>query len=347
MTETTPVCFSFEGRLGNLLIGLSNALFYAETTGTFLYLRNVQNSCLPDIEQTMFHPSLGRLVRTEETTRLECSQTIREEIYWREQCSMTENERRRILQQYVVPFFSLPFQPSLPESHLVIHIRSGDIFQGVVHPSYLQPPLEYYRSIIEGGNYSQVTLVTEKDQSNPVVQILLEKYPKLVCIQSETLAFDVAFLMAASHLMIGVGSFAYTLSLCSQNLRRLYCFESQKSIFYHNSPYEIIVLGTDPSYPTQWKGCTDPILSPEWKIRVLNMTDAPTSWSINWETSTSSPPSPSPHHQWPTARSTRIGRPTPTPTPMPMPTPRSTSRPTPPTVQKKKKSPHSVYITKR
>jgi hypothetical protein len=45
---------------------------------------------------------------------------------------------------------------SIPERSLLIHIRSGDIFNKNPHPMYIPPPLSYYLKIIETGNYECV-----------------------------------------------------------------------------------------------------------------------------------------------------------------------------------------------
>ncbi|CAM9552717.1 unnamed protein product [Choristocarpus tenellus] len=47
--------------------------------------------------------------------------------------------------------------------HLVIHIRSGDVYSEDPHPGYGQPPLEYYIDILGARDWSRVSILAHAD----------------------------------------------------------------------------------------------------------------------------------------------------------------------------------------
>ena len=58
-------------------------------------------------------------------------------------------ERNKILQKA----FLINNINKLPENDIVIHIRSGDIFESNPHPIYVPPPLSYYTKEIDKRKY--------------------------------------------------------------------------------------------------------------------------------------------------------------------------------------------------
>lgn len=117
----------------------------------------------------------------------------------------------------------------LPESHLVIHVRGGDVFRGKnVHRNYGQPPLAYYLKILEHAAWTVVTVVAE-DQANPVWKPLLDactaRFPCEVRV-GMPLADDVGFLLRAKTLVAGRGSFIRAIATLSRNLRVVHAFET-------------------------------------------------------------------------------------------------------------------------
>ncbi len=190
-----------------------------------------------------------------------------------------EKERRDICIKYINKILITPDIQS--EDTLVIHIRSGDIFNEHIHPSYIQPPFEYYRFIIDNNHYRNIIIVTEPDMSNPVIYKLLEHYQN-IHIFSRILTQDIAMILGAQNLVIGTGSFAYILSLCSTHLKHLYCFEIH-NVFWKDSDYKISVLKSEPSYPRLWNGDSSILLDTKWKISYKCMDDFVEIPKQNWE----------------------------------------------------------------
>jgi len=204
-------------QLGNSLVQLSNAINVAREKKTKLILprRSDKNSSaetfrflenVPDFDFGDNH--VGRHVS---------------KFYFDTQTfgyTLTNEKRRSILQEYVLPH--IPFNKvNLPET-LVIHIRSGDIFNEWIHQNYVQPPLNYYKKIIEEVQPRRVVVVTQKDKSNPCINELI-KWDNNITVQCGTLEEDVNTIMSAEKLVIGFGTWGWLLSLMSTNINSLWC----------------------------------------------------------------------------------------------------------------------------
>ena len=145
----------------------------------------------------------------------------------------------QVCKEFVFPHLRVP-TVDVPSDCIVIHIRSGDVFdKGVANPDqYVPNPLSFYMQLID--SFSTALVVTEDDEYNPVVQEL-KKHSK-VTVQSLTVQEDFATMLAAKNLASsGVGTFAVAAALCSQNIENFYC--SDVSISEHLN-YHMLV-GTD------------------------------------------------------------------------------------------------------
>jgi hypothetical protein len=135
---------------------------------------------------------------------------------------------RNIALEYVRPNLKVPNLIPFDDETIVIHIRSGDLFEVIYEESsqnapngiYVPNPLKYYLTLID--MFDTVIVVTEKDSHNPIVEKLKE-IPK-VTIQSKTLEEDFATLISAKNLASsGVGTFCVSAALCNPNLKNFYC----------------------------------------------------------------------------------------------------------------------------
>lgn len=132
------------------------------------------------------------------------------------------------------------------------HIRSGDIFvRKVPKYNYTQPPLAYYvravRDLLETGLYKGVKVVYETEH-NPVVRELLGHacFGVPVVGQSSTLEEDVAELLTASAVVMGVGSFAPMICAVSGKARHAAVFREQPSMYQFPLPcYFLELFGTE------------------------------------------------------------------------------------------------------
>jgi len=102
---------------------------------------------------------------------------------------------------------------------LVIHVRTGDIFNNDWHSLYSQNPLGYFLKISE--NYEKVIIISGKDHNNPVLK-LLKQYEKF-SFQSENFIDDFNVLLNAKNLASsGVSGFPIVAALMSQKLENFY-----------------------------------------------------------------------------------------------------------------------------
>ena len=110
------------------------------------------------------------------------------------------------------------------EQTLMIHIRGGDVFKGNgAHKSYVQPPLAYYKKIIDSRDWYAILVAYENDK-NPCVDALQEHYSERqnILFQSEDLIIDINTLTTAKNLCVGAGTFGLMLYLMSPNITDLY-----------------------------------------------------------------------------------------------------------------------------
>jgi hypothetical protein len=138
------------------------------------------------------------------------------------------NNIRKVALEYITPKLKIPEVNSIDDDTIVIHIRSGDLFEVIYEESslnvpnvnYVPNPLSYYLTLVD--MFDKVIVVTEQDSYNPIVE-KLKKIDKVV-IQSKSLAEDFATLTSAKNLASsGVGTFCIAAALCNKNLKNFYC----------------------------------------------------------------------------------------------------------------------------
>ena len=125
-------------------------------------------------------------------------------------------ERNKILQKA----FLINNINKLPENDLVIHIRSGDIFNSNPHPNYVPPPLSYYTKEIDKYKYEKIHIICE-DTINPVTNELRKLYKNAV-YEKNTLEKDIRIILGATNIIYSVGTFIPALMLLSNNNKYIY-----------------------------------------------------------------------------------------------------------------------------
>ncbi|SBO44565.1 hypothetical protein [Cyanobium sp. NIES-981] len=114
----------------------------------------------------------------------------------------------------------------LPDDHLMVHIRCGDIFDRHPHPGYYQPPLAFYSLVLQQRPWSHVHVVFE-DFGNPVVLALKRRCEELglgVSLHSWGLEQDIAFLVRGRHFVAGRGTFMQGVVALSAQAETVYSF---------------------------------------------------------------------------------------------------------------------------
>lgn len=217
------------GKLGNHLIQMSGALNVA---------RNTQSSLtIPK------HPLLTR--RTfdfTDSTNDNCLEPLAGRFFFKSDCFqypiVYDRDRRTIFHDHVYDLLvsrgfrerldglleRTPIDPVTPDT-LVINMRSGkDIFRTEPPPlkDYMQPPLSFYKHIIESNDYTDCLIVTEGDRKNPCIEALRSWSPTIRIKTHTSVKDDLRTILGATHLVMCHSTFSWCLALMSKNLRKLY-----------------------------------------------------------------------------------------------------------------------------
>ena len=95
---------------------------------------------------------------------------------------------------------------------LYINIRSGDIFLNAINKNYAQPPLCFYKKIINENNFENIYIVSNGHE-NPVIDELLKLYPEIKVFHGKIVED------------ISLSTFTIMLIWINKNLRNLYIYE--------------------------------------------------------------------------------------------------------------------------
>ncbi len=137
-----------------------------------------------------------------------------------------ESEKTRYIKEihdfnknYLYKKLTIKKDINIDNNTLVIHIRTGDIFNGDWHSLYTQNPLSYFLKI--SNEFEKVIVVCGKIHNNPVLEYL--KKDKRFYIQSGTFEEDFNILLNAKNLATsGVSGFPISAALMSQKLENFY-----------------------------------------------------------------------------------------------------------------------------
>ena len=125
-------------------------------------------------------------------------------------------------------------QPTVPskgtgENSLTIHVRAGDVFGERKPPTYGQPPLAFYKLVINSRSWENLLLVVE-DFGNPVAQGIVDYCNEKnlsIAVQNESLNEDLFWLLSAQNLVAGRGSFATAVAGLSPHCKTVFYFEDK------------------------------------------------------------------------------------------------------------------------
>ena len=249
-TGSTPDALRIKtlGRFGNACFRIWNALIIAKALG-------IKTVVIPSHEiwkPANLAPALDlRIMDESEFRRLPRQSVLDGDLlttrpFRKVLSKLSLSDRRLIVKTYLEPCaraYACPVEMISPED-LVLHFRSGDIFgkPSKVHSAYLQPPLAYYQACLQHHLQRHpgagVHLVYE-DRGNPCIQAM-ESHLDAIKVpwksRSADLRSDLSFLMTATTIVWGVGTFGRGVALCSEKLRGCYSFFNQP--FDEAKPYQ-------------------------------------------------------------------------------------------------------------
>jgi hypothetical protein len=139
-------------------------------------------------------------------------------------------------------------------------MRGGDILQKSLppHPDYVQPPLSFYKRVIEDCPVTRIIILTE-EMPNPCAKIIASMYPNCT-IQTSKLINDVTTFLKATHVCFNsTGTFGTILAFMSPNIKMAYvaCYTGP-----FNGPADMNVKSyVFPDYiqPGQWRATDEQI----------------------------------------------------------------------------------------
>ena len=132
--------------------------------------------------------------------------------------AFTRNHKKVI--QILNHAFSIKQCASLDVNDVVIHIRSGDVFEENPHPNYIVPPLSYYLTILKTNNFNQIIIVAEDDK-NPVINALMNLYPNII-YKKQCLKEDIKIVLGAYSIITSYGTFIPELLCFSKKIKTIY-----------------------------------------------------------------------------------------------------------------------------
>lgn len=140
------------------------------------------------------------------------------------------NNIHQTVKKFVQPNLNFKTEISIPKETLVIHIRSGDVFEKDWHSMYVQNPLSYFEKLID--QFEKIIIVSSDDK-NPVINEL--KKNKKIIFKSSNFIDDLNILLNAEHLASsGVGTFVISAVFLSSKIKKFYC--SQYYLTEHLNP---------------------------------------------------------------------------------------------------------------
>lgn len=143
-----------------------------------------------------------------------------------------------------------------PGGELLIHLRSGDIFESdTPHPAYYQPPLGFYKAVIRDVQPESVCLLLE-DFGNPVADALIRHIHGQgiqVRLAGKDLKETISLILNAKKLVFGQGTFVNELLSLSDSVETTYTlegfgaplannFKEFKSVVYESNCKELETL---------------------------------------------------------------------------------------------------------
>ncbi len=220
------------GRFGNLVIQLCNLYLIADQIeAKKIYFwdnhhLNGQNIQMPNgvslLRATLFNKSSEPFPRVVFRTRAFAEAKLPTGVKPEEMEAIRGALRGALLPE------SLSGSPRKKDD-LVIHLRSGDVFWPNPHPAYGQPPLGFYKKIIQSKRWNSVTLVSEDEKSPCFIGIenLCRRRNIPLSITGKSIDDALCALASASTLVMSKGTFLPAVCWLAPGTRTLFSFGSE------------------------------------------------------------------------------------------------------------------------
>tara|TARA_E500000178_G_scaffold356629_1_gene436274 strand:+ start:8157 stop:9077 length:921 start_codon:yes stop_codon:yes gene_type:complete len=208
------------GRLGNNLQQIALATLYVNKFSKNFYFNDTTYIKSIEIINNNKSDKYKNIIKKYEFYSYDMKQSFRSDFPLNEISSEFINTNmQKAFIEIIKPNLKFLRQIKIPDNTLVLHIRSGDIFEKDKYPEYVQNPIGYYLDILK--KYESTIIVTDKSRNNPVIPKLLEL--SNVSIKSGDIDEDFNTLFSAKNLATsGVGTFPIAAALISTELENFY-----------------------------------------------------------------------------------------------------------------------------
>ena len=200
----------WSGRFGNNILQLVRAIHYAKVRGHW----EVSFPAHPLLTVRSIRLTGGDKSDLGNTARLIKTFTNMAEL---KVADATPATYRAYALKYIRSILRVSAPPAGGGSDLVVHFRGGDLFGAKPHPSYVQPPLWFYKKAV--GDYDGSAAFVYEDLKNPCVGALLGDAASVSAASLFT--EDLAMLLNSKHLVAGFTTLAFAVYLLNPALTSL------------------------------------------------------------------------------------------------------------------------------
>jgi len=222
-------------KFGNFLISLNNAIIFCEL---FHYKRIIiENNKFIFIKNKLFFPKYNLGIEPNHTSNNSLNIDVNF-FYYTYYRLLGKVNRYFLFRDEIMT--NLPKTKTHPDD-LYIYIRGGDIFKSLnkSNPNYPQPPFCFYENILSKFKFRKSIIISE-DQSNPVFQKLINKYP-YIKYNKKSIKNDISYLANSYNIVSAISSFIITIIKLNYKLKYLWEFDlyklSERYYHYHHSVY--------------------------------------------------------------------------------------------------------------
>lgn len=162
-------------------------------------------------------------------------------------------ELKNIFKQYLIYNYNLKNKYT-NIFDIGIHIRSGDIFKNNGHKLYFQPPLYFYKKIIDENINKKIVIVFE-NTNNPIINILIDSYKhkQNIVFQSSSINDDIITLSKSKILVFSVGTFSLIPYVISDSIEKvIYPDYFQDNIWFTFNNEKTIPINLPGYIKEQW-----------------------------------------------------------------------------------------------
>jgi hypothetical protein len=207
------------GRLGNCIIQIINCIIenIYKYKHRYINLNLLKNKGLSSYVLMKF-PDLLEFDFSDQNE-------IIEGIFWNIESKISKEQKNEIIDMYIKKYIDYELLDNKEinyDNDLIIHIRSGDVFnKNFPLNYYTQPPYSFYKKIIEENNFKNIYILSENFNLNPVINKLLENYNNLQ-ILSNDLDTDFKIMLNSQYFVNSNSTLSFVVNLLSKNKKMVY-----------------------------------------------------------------------------------------------------------------------------